>query len=92
MVFRATSLFGSMAMRVVLTIKESSHGLWCICSGRGLLHDQLRFAHAIRLARALARDEHARSGCATTVELTCAEFTIALVQYASPGAPRRAAA
>lgn len=90
--FRATSLSGGMAMRIVLTIKESSHGLWCICSGRALLHDQLRFAHAIRLARGLAREEHASSGCTTSVELSCAEFTIALVQYAGPSAPRRAAA
>lgn len=79
-------------MRVVLTIKESSHGLWCIRGGKALLYDQLRFAQAIRLARGLAREEHASSGCTVSVELTCAEFTIALVQYASPGAPRRVAA
>ncbi|RCS28991.1 hypothetical protein DEO45_14515 [Rhodanobacter denitrificans] len=79
-------------MRVVLTIKESSHGLWCIRGGKALLYDQLRFAQAIRLARGLAREEHASSGRTVSVELTCAEFTIALVQYAAPGAPRRIAA
>ena len=89
--FRATSLSGDMAMRVVLTIKESSHGLWRICSGKALLYDQLRFAPAIRLARGLARDEHASSGRTVSVELSCAEFTIALVQPAGPGASRRAA-
>ena len=39
-------------MSVVLTIKESHHGLWRICSGPDVLFDRLRFAHAIRLGRA----------------------------------------
>ena len=42
-------------MSVVLTIKESRHGLWRICSGPDVLFDRLRFAHAIRLGRGLAR-------------------------------------
>ena len=44
-------------MDVVLTIRESSHGLWCICSGPEVLFDRLHFAHAIRLGRGLAREE-----------------------------------
>jgi len=79
-------------MRMVLSIKESSHGLWCICSGEAMLYDRLRFAHAIRLARGLAREKHANSGCMASVEMVCAEFTIALVHYTSPAAPQRAAA
>lgn len=72
-------------MRVVLTIQESRHGLWRICSGPGVLFDGLRFAHAIRLARGIARERHTSSGCTVYVEMICAEFTIALAKYASPG-------
>lgn len=80
-------------MRVVLTIKESSHGLWCICRGKAVrLHDRLRFAHAIRLAHELARAENASSGRAVRVEMVCSEFTIVLMQYAGPDMPRRAVA
>ncbi len=68
-------------MRVVLTIKESNHGLWCICSGSSVLFDRLKFAHAIRLSRGLAREEHDSSGRDAHVEMVCAEFTIALVDY-----------
>lgn len=71
-------------MRVVLTIKESSHGLWAICSGSAVLFDGLGFAHAIRLARGLGREEHANSGRTVYVEMACKEFTIGLVQYADP--------
>lgn len=79
-------------MRIVLSIKESSHGLWRISSGEALLHDKLRFAHAIRLARGLAREEHANSGCAVSVEMVCSEFAIALVHYTGQIAPKCAAA
>lgn len=79
-------------MRMVLTIKESRHGLWCICSGEAVLYDRLPFARAIRLARGLAREEHASSGCPASVELACSEFTIALAQYAGGVSPRRVAA
>lgn len=80
-------------MCVVLTIKESSHGLWCICSGNAArLYDRLRFAQAIRLAHELARREHASSDCAVRVEMACSEFTIVLMQYAGPDTPHRVAA
>ena len=69
-------------MGIVLTIRESSHGLWCICRGPEMLFDRLHFAHAIRLGRGLAREEHASSGSAAGVEMVCSEFSIALVQYA----------
>ena len=76
-------------MRVVLTIKESIHGLWCICSGEAVLYDRLRFAHAIRLARRLAREECISSGHAASVEMACSEFTIVLAQYVGTGEVRR---
>ena len=73
-------------MRVILTIKESSHGLWCICNGATTLFDGLPFAYSIRLARRLAREEHDASGCLACVELACAEFTIDLVRYVDSSA------
>lgn len=79
-------------MRMVLTIRESRHGLWCICSEGAVLYDRLRFAHAIRLARGLAREEHARSGRTVHVDMACSEFTITLAQYAGQATPQRAAA
>lgn len=79
-------------MRVILTIKESSHGLWCICSGAAVLFDELRFAHAIRLARGLAREQHANSGRTVCVEMACEEFTIDLVRYADSAVSAHTAA
>ncbi|WEN15008.1 hypothetical protein PY254_17540 [Rhodanobacter sp. AS-Z3] len=79
-------------MRIVLTIKEARHGLWCICTGEAVLYDKLRFAHAVRLARGLAREEYANSGNAVSVEMACAGFTISLLQHACSSAVRRAAA
>ena len=79
-------------MRIVLTIKETSHGLWRICSGEAVLYDKLRFAHAIRLARGLAREKHANSEHAVSVEMASAEFTISLVNYARPMATQHHAA
>ncbi len=68
-------------MSVVLTIKESNHGLWCICSDVAVLYDRLGFAHALRLARGLAREEHVSSGRSVSVAMACADFIISLVQY-----------
>ena len=68
-------------MQVVLTIQESRHGLWCICSGSAVLYDNLNYAHAIRLSRGLAREEHANSGNSVAVEMVSSEFTIDLIQY-----------
>lgn len=79
-------------MHTVLTIQESANGLWCICSGSSNLFDQLSFAHAIRLARGLAREEHASSGRTICVEMASPEFTIALAQYEDTVSTRCAAA
>jgi hypothetical protein len=57
-----------------------------------VLYDGLRFAHAIRLARGLAREEHDSSGRACSVQMTCAEFTITLVQHAGTAPSRCVAA
>jgi len=76
----------------VLTIKESSCGFWCICSGSTMLYDRLNLARAIRLARGLAREEHANSGEATRVDMTCEEFTIVLAQEVASGPFTRARA
>jgi hypothetical protein len=82
----------SRSMHMILTIQESTKGLWCICSGSAVLFDQLSFAHAIRLARGLAREEHANSGRTICVEMASPEFTIALAQYAGTVALRCVAA
>jgi hypothetical protein len=88
----AISLSKAAAMRAVLTIKESSHGLWCICSGSAILYDKPPFAQAIRLSRALAREEHDSSGHAVGVEMVCSEFSISLVQYTGLDVTGQAAA
>ncbi|MEO8810635.1 MAG: hypothetical protein ABI386_10355 [Rhodanobacter sp.] len=79
-------------MGVILTIKASSHGLWSICSGSEVLFDRLSFAHAIRLGRGLARNEHVSSGSAACVEMVCNEFSIPLVEYTHIAPPRGATA
>jgi hypothetical protein len=71
-------------MQVVLTIRESNYGLWCICTDSVLLVDRLQFAPAIRMARRLAREEQVRSGCAACVEMACPEFTIDLARFDAP--------
>lgn len=78
-------------MHVALTIKESKHGLWRICSGSAVLYDNLIYAHAIRLSRGLAREEHASSGNSVSVEMVSPEFTIELIQYSDPLRSRTAA-
>ncbi|MEO5829955.1 MAG: hypothetical protein ABIQ36_05245 [Rhodanobacter sp.] len=79
-------------MQIVLTIKEASDGLWRICSDETVLYDRLRFAHAIRLARGLAREKYANSGQEVSVDMVCAGFTIALMQQACSASSRQAAA
>lgn len=68
-------------MSFVLTIREGSHGLWCICSGAEVLFNRLPFADAIRLSHGLAHQEHDRTGGATCVEMVCNECSIPLAQY-----------
>jgi hypothetical protein len=72
----AISLSKAAAMRAVLTI----------------LYDKPPFAQAIRLSRALAREEHDSSGHAVGVEMVCSEFSISLVQYTGLDVTGQAAA
>jgi hypothetical protein len=72
-----------VVMSVVLTISESHFGLWRIKDGLTPVADGLNFAHAVRLAGELARDELLSSGREVRVEMTCAEFTVDLARYAS---------
>lgn len=72
-------------VHVVMTIKESCHGLWCICCGSTILFEDLRFVHAIKLVRGLARQKQVSSGRTVHVEMACPEFTVTLAQYVSPG-------
>lgn len=68
-------------MCIVLTIEESTQGLWCICREKNILHDKLMFAPAIRLARGMARQEHASSDQTVRVDLVCADTNFTLAQY-----------
>ncbi|MEO9077978.1 MAG: hypothetical protein ABI268_01575 [Rhodanobacter sp.] len=78
-------------MHVVLTIKESKHGLWCIWRGSAAIYDNLSYPHAIRLGRALAREEHARSGISVSVEMVSTEFIIELIRFGEMTRSRTAA-
>lgn len=78
-------------MSIVFTITESSGGLWCISRKSTALHTELRFAEAIKLARQMARDEHAITGLPTTVEMITPELTTILAQYARPDETPQAA-
>ncbi len=79
-------------MGTILTIRESSYGLWRLCSGPEVLFDRLHFAHAMRLGRGLARSEHTVSGSAARVEMVCSEISIPLLEYADTAVSRTAAA
>jgi hypothetical protein len=74
-------------MSIDLTIMESQYGLWRICSGSSVLFDELHFAHAIRLARGLAREQYVNTGRTVRVEMSSTEFTIMLAQYGSSPGP-----
>ena len=56
-------------MGVIHSINDGSDGMWRILRDRVPLHDRLPFAQAIRLARQIARDEHASTGATATVEI-----------------------
>ncbi len=82
------SVWEVAAMRMVLSVTACDAS----AAGEAVLYDRLRFAHAIRRARGPVREKHAYSGCTASVEMVCAEFTIALVHYTNPATPQRAAA
>lgn len=68
-------------MHITLTIEERAQGLWRVCRGDSVLHDELGFAAAIRLARGLARKQHAGSGQPAGADLVCADFNFTLAHY-----------
>ncbi len=70
-------------MLIVLTIGESPHGLWRVCRGSALIVDRLQLGQAIREARNLAREQNLRHGHTVRVDMTNAQLTITLAQYAS---------
>jgi hypothetical protein len=76
---------------IVMTIEESGHGRWCICCGTRVLFEDLRFAHAIKLVRGLARQKQVSSKRTVLVEMASREFTVILAQYGSPRLPESAA-
>ncbi|MEO9228137.1 MAG: hypothetical protein ABI216_04150 [Devosia sp.] len=56
-------------MCITYSINDGGDGMWCILRDQVPLHDRLPFVKATRLARQIARDEHASTGVTATVEL-----------------------
>jgi hypothetical protein len=76
---------------VLYTIKQNPAGPWSIQRMGSSLFDDLQLAAAIRLARAVARDEHLRNGLAIRVELHDAAHVILLGNF-DPNCSRSVAA
>lgn len=77
---------------MMLSIRESAYGLWNICHGETVLYAGLPLVPAVRLARMLAREEHARHGNRVEVAMECSEFALPLMRYGLPRSARRVAA
>ena len=78
-------------MHILLTLKESHHGLWCICHEAVVLFDDLSFAHAIKLARHVAGDLRVGSGDTVCLELAGSEFAATLAYYPGCALARQSA-
>ena len=68
-------------MDIIISIVECDDGAWSICRNGVVLSAQLRLVPAITLARALARDEHNRSGAGISVTLAGASCEVRLGHY-----------
>lgn len=68
-------------MDIIISIVECDGGAWSICRNGAILSTQLRLGPAITLARALARDEHHRSGAGISVMLAGVNEPIRLARY-----------
>ncbi len=73
-------------MSVVYSIRASRNTQWYVTINRWVVCRQLKLAPAIKLARQLAREEHAASGRTVFVELATENLSILLAHY-----PREAA-
>ena len=69
------------AMHILLTLKESHHGSWCICREAVVLFDGLRFARAIKLARQLAEDLPVDPDDTVHLQLAGSEFASTFLPY-----------
>jgi hypothetical protein len=76
---------------VIYSLRQMPDGDWSIRRESATLFSQLRLGPAIQLAREAARDEHARSGRSTCVEMPGPVSTIRLAQYARADEPIRSA-
>ena len=56
--------------------RGSGHGRWRICCGSRVLFEDLRFAHAIKLVRGLARQKQVSSKRTVLVEMASAEVQV----------------
>ncbi|MEY2168373.1 MULTISPECIES: hypothetical protein [unclassified Rhodanobacter] len=71
---------------IVYTLQQTDDGQWNICREQTCLASRLTLARAITEARKLARDQHARTGLTTSVDLISPERTTRLGHYAHPNA------
>jgi hypothetical protein len=71
-----------MTAMVIISLKLSTSGGWCVCRSHITLFSDMQLGPAITLARELARDEHHRSGRGIRVEMPGQQFPIVLARYA----------
>lgn len=69
---------------IAYTLEQNDDGQWSICRGQTYLVSRLTLGQAITEARKLARDQHARTGLATAVDLVSPEGSTRLGHYARP--------
>ena len=69
-------------MRIIYSINDGSDDMWCILRDQVPLHDRLPLGNAIRLARQVARNEHASTGVTATVEIVPGgDFPLELTKF-----------
>ncbi|MEO7068349.1 MAG: hypothetical protein ABI114_15680 [Rhodanobacter sp.] len=79
-------------MHILLTLKESGDGSWCICHEAMVLHDGLPFARAIKLARQLAHDLLMAPGDTVHLKLAGPEFATTILAHCMNDAVARPSA
>jgi len=69
---------------VVISLKLSSTGGWCIARSHVTLFSDLQLESAITLAKELAHDEHVRTRRPTCVEMPGHASALLLQRYGDP--------
>ena len=66
---------------VTISLNRSAAGSWHVCRSQVALFSDLQLGSAIRLARAVARDEHQRLGHQVCVKMPGLSSMIVLARY-----------